>query len=49
MPRTSKLQGVSMGLSVLGARTTTGVVEELTRAAVPAGSPLGRPLHPLGA
>ena len=24
MPRTSKLQGVSMGLSVLGARATTG-------------------------
>jgi uncharacterized membrane protein len=27
MPRTSTLQGVSMGLSVLGARATTGVVE----------------------
>jgi uncharacterized membrane protein len=44
MPRTSKLQGVSMGLSVLGARATTGVVEQAIRAAVPAGAPLGRQL-----
>jgi uncharacterized membrane protein len=44
MPRTSRLQGVSMGLSVLGARATTGVVEKLTRTAVPADAPLGRQL-----
>jgi uncharacterized membrane protein len=44
MPRTSRLQGIAMGLSVLGARATTGVVEQLTRAAVPAGAPLGRRL-----
>jgi uncharacterized membrane protein len=44
MPRTSRLAGVSMGLSVLGARATTGVVEKLTRAAVPADAPLGRQL-----
>jgi uncharacterized membrane protein len=44
MPRTSRLQGVAMGLSVLGARATTGVVEKLTRAAVPADAPLGRQL-----
>jgi uncharacterized membrane protein len=44
MPRTSRLQGVSMGLSVLGARATTGVVEQLTRTAVPAEAPLGRRL-----
>jgi len=40
MPRTSRLQGVSMGLSVLGARATTGVVEKLTRLA--AGGTRGR-------
>jgi uncharacterized membrane protein len=44
MPRTSRLAGVSMGLSVLGARATTGVVERLTRTAVPATAPLGRQL-----
>jgi len=44
MPRTSRLQGVSMGLSVLGARATTGVVEKLTRTAVPADAPLVRQL-----
>ena len=44
MPRTSRLQGVSMGLCVLGARATTGVVERLTRAAVPAEARLGRRL-----
>ena len=27
MPRTARLQGVAMGLSVLGTRATTGVVE----------------------
>jgi uncharacterized membrane protein len=44
MPRTSRLQGISMGLSVLGARATTGVVERLTSTVVPAGAPLGRRL-----
>jgi uncharacterized membrane protein len=44
MPRTSRLQGISMGLSVLGARATTGVVEQLTRTAVPAEASLGRRL-----
>jgi uncharacterized membrane protein len=44
MPRTSALQGVSMGLSVLGARATTGVVERLTRTVVPAEAPLARQL-----
>src|SRR5215218_1151417 len=44
MPRTSRLQGISMGLSVLGARATTGVVEQLTRTAVPAEAPIGRQL-----
>jgi uncharacterized membrane protein len=38
------LQGVSMGLSVLGARASAGAVERLTRAVVPAGAPLGRRL-----
>jgi len=36
MPRTARLHGVAMGLGVLGARATTGVVEKLTRMAVPA-------------
>src|SRR5215211_2149317 len=40
MPRTARLQGVAMGLSVLGTRATTGVVETLTRTAVPADAPL---------
>src|SRR5829696_6652244 len=44
MPRTSRLQGISMGLSVLGARATTGVVEQLTRTAMPAEAPIGRQL-----
>jgi uncharacterized membrane protein len=44
MPRTSRLQGVAMGLSVLGARATTGAAERLTRAAVPADAPIGRRL-----
>jgi uncharacterized membrane protein len=35
MPRTARLQGVAMGLSVLGTRATTGVVETLTRTAMP--------------
>jgi uncharacterized membrane protein len=42
MPRTSRLQGVSMGLSVLAARATTGAAERLTRAAVPADGSLRR-------
>jgi uncharacterized membrane protein len=44
MPRTSRLQGVSMGLSVLGARATAGAAERLTRMAVPAGAPVQRQL-----
>ena len=44
MPRTSRLQGVAMGLSVLGARATTGAAERLTAMTVPAGAPLGRKL-----
>jgi uncharacterized membrane protein len=44
MPRTSRLAGMSMGMSVLGARATTGVVEQLTRLAVPADAPLPRQL-----
>ena len=40
MPRTSRLQGISMGLSVLGARVAAGAVERLTRAVVPAEAPL---------
>jgi hypothetical protein len=44
MPRTSRLAGVSMGLSVLAARSTTSVAERLTRAVAPADAPLGRQL-----
>jgi uncharacterized membrane protein len=44
MPRTSRLQGVAMGLSVLGARATTGAAERLTSVVVPPGAPLGRQL-----
>src|SRR5918994_2855772 len=44
MPRTSRLQGISMGLSVLGARVAAGAAERLTRAVVPAEAPLGRQL-----
>jgi len=40
LPSAARLQGVAMGLGVLGARATTGVVEKLTRAAVPADAPL---------
>jgi uncharacterized membrane protein len=36
MPRTPRLQGVVMGLSVLGARAVTGVADTLTRTVVPA-------------
>jgi uncharacterized membrane protein len=44
MPRTSRLQGIAIGLSVLGARATTGAAERLTSVVVPAGAPLGRRL-----
>jgi uncharacterized membrane protein len=44
MPRTSRLQGTSMGLSLLGARVAAGAAERLTRAAVPADAPVGRQL-----
>src|SRR4029453_18235531 len=40
MPRTARRGGVAMGVGVLGARATTGVVEKLTRLAVPADAPL---------
>src|SRR5687767_3388889 len=40
MPRTARLQGVAMGLSVLGTRATTGLVDTLTRTAMPADAPL---------
>jgi uncharacterized membrane protein len=40
MPRTARLQGMAMGLSVLGTRATTGVVETLTRTALPADAAL---------
>jgi uncharacterized membrane protein len=44
MPRTSRLQGVAMGLSVLGARATTGAAERLTGLVLPDGAPLARQL-----
>jgi uncharacterized membrane protein len=44
MPRTSRLQGISMGLSVLAARATAGAAERVTSAAIPAGAGLGRQL-----
>jgi uncharacterized membrane protein len=44
MPRTSKLQGMAVGFSVLAARATTAAAERLTRAAVPADAPLAREL-----
>jgi uncharacterized membrane protein len=44
MPRTSRLQGVSMGLSVLGARATAGAAERLTGLVLPDGAPLARQL-----
>jgi hypothetical protein len=44
MPRTSRLQGISMGLSVLAARATAGAAERLTSMAVPAEAPLRRQL-----
>jgi uncharacterized membrane protein len=44
MPRTSRLQGVAMGLSALGARATMAAAERLTSLAVPAEAPLRRQL-----
>src|SRR4030095_13725938 len=44
MPRTSRVQGVAVGLSVLGARAHTGAAERLTSLAVPAEAPLRRQL-----
>jgi uncharacterized membrane protein len=44
MPRTWWVQGVAMGVSVLGARATTGAVDRLTRTAVPADGPLSAQL-----
>jgi uncharacterized membrane protein len=44
MPRTSRLQGVAMGLSVLGARATAGAAERLTGLVLPEGAPLARQL-----
>jgi uncharacterized membrane protein len=40
MPRTARLQGVAMGLGVLGARATSGAAEKLTRMVAPADAPL---------
>ena len=44
MPRTSRLQGIAMGLSALGARATASAAERLTNMAVPDEAPLGRQL-----
>jgi uncharacterized membrane protein len=44
MPRTSRLQGMAMGMSVLGARATTSAAERLTRMAVSGTAPLSRQL-----
>jgi uncharacterized membrane protein len=44
MPRTSRLQGIAMGLSVLAARASTSATERLTSLAVPAEAPLARQL-----
>jgi hypothetical protein len=40
MPRTARLQGMAMGLGVLGARATSGAAELLTRMVAPAEAPL---------
>ncbi|HEX6327999.1 MAG TPA: alpha/beta-hydrolase family protein [Jiangellaceae bacterium] len=44
MPRTSRLQGVGMGLSALAARATSGVAEQLTNVAMPEDASLRRRL-----
>jgi uncharacterized membrane protein len=44
MPRTSRLQGIAMGVSVLGARATASAAERLTNMVVPAEGPLGKQL-----
>jgi uncharacterized membrane protein len=44
MPRTSRLQGIAMGLSVLGARATTSAAERLSNMVIPAEAPLGTQL-----
>jgi uncharacterized membrane protein len=44
MPRTSRLQGMAMGLSVLAARAAAGAAERLTSVAVPAQAPPARQL-----
>src|SRR5262245_46974156 len=44
MPRTSRLQGMAMGFSMLTARATGAAAERLTRAAVPADASLVRVL-----
>jgi uncharacterized membrane protein len=44
MPRTSRLAGVGMGLSVLGMRASASAAGRLTRAAVPADAPVRRQL-----
>jgi uncharacterized membrane protein len=48
MPRTSRLQGMAMGFSVLAARATTAAAERLTRAAVPADASPARQLATRG-
>jgi len=40
MPRTARLQGVAMGLGVLGAQASSGVAEKLTRMVAPADAPI---------
>jgi uncharacterized membrane protein len=40
MPRSARLQGVAMGLGVLGARATSGAAELLTRMVAPPEAPL---------
>jgi uncharacterized membrane protein len=44
MPRTSRLAGMAVGLSVLGMRVGASVAERLTRAVVPADAPTSRRL-----
>jgi uncharacterized membrane protein len=44
MPRTSRLAGMAMALSVLGMRASASAAERFCRAAVPADAPVGRQL-----